>query len=264
MSRLNHIKIHRPKDFISMRKAGSAAAIVLDYITPYIIPGITTIEINDLCHDKIRKLGCVPAPLNYKGYPKSVCTSVNHVICHGIPGERKLKIGDIVNIDVTVIRDGWHGDTSRMYYVGEDISILAKRLIQTTYDAMFAAIRIIKPNVLFSKIGSTIQQYVESRGFSVVRDYCGHGIGKSFHEKPNVLHYYDDQQSDVMQEGMFFTIEPMVNVGRPYSKILNDGWTVVTRDRSLSAQFEHSIGVTKDSYEIFTLSPQNRHFPPYS
>ncbi|NBX02724.1 MAG: type I methionyl aminopeptidase [Alphaproteobacteria bacterium] len=205
--------------------------------------------------------GAIPAPLNYRGFPKSICTSVNHVVCHGIPGELKLKDGDIVNIDVTVIVDGWHGDTSRMYFVGNP-PIKAKRLTQVTYDAMMLGIEQVKPGATVNDIGRAIQTYAEKHGYSVVRDYCGHGIGKIFHTAPSILHYEDEGASPVLKEGMFFTVEPMINVG-DYETILNrhDGWTVTTRDKSLSAQFEHTLAVTATGYEIFTASPKGLNFP---
>jgi methionyl aminopeptidase len=257
------ITIHSQPDFIKMRLAGKLAAEILDYITDFIEIGTTTDQLNTLCHNKIIESGAIPAPLNYKGFPKSICTSVNHVICHGIPSEKKLKDGDIINIDVTVILDGWYGDTSRMYYVGKP-SVKAKRLCQTTYEAMMLGIEQVKPGAKLGDIGFAIQNYAESQGFSVVRDYCGHGIGRVFHTEPNVLHYGKKDTGTVLQEGMFFTIEPMINAGS-YETILNkhDDWTVTTRDKSLSAQFEHTIGVTKTGYEIFTASPKNLNFPPY-
>lgn len=257
------ITIHTKSDFEKMRASGKLAAQTLDFITEYVKPGVTTDYLNQLCHDFIVSHDATPAPLNYKGFPKSVCTSVNHVVCHGIPSGKKLKNGDIINIDVTVIVDGWHGDTSRMYYVG-DVAIKPKRLIQVTYDSMMMAIDMVKPGVYLGDIGNTIQQYVEKQGFSVVRDYTGHGIGRVFHDEPSVLHYGKPGTGAVLKEGMFFTIEPMVNAGK-FGTILSkiDGWTVTTRDKSLSAQFEHTVGVTKDGVEIFTASPKNYLFPPY-
>ncbi len=254
---MGSIKIHNKEDFAKMRKAGQLASHILDYITQYVEIGVTTDEINKLCHNQIIKHNAIPAPLNYKGFPKSVCTSVNHVICHGIPSEKKLKNGDIINIDVTVIVDGWHGDSSRMYYVGKP-SIKAKRLCQVTYEAMMLGIEQVKPGNKVGDIGYAIQSYVEDHGFSVVRDYCGHGIGKVFHDAPNIMHYGKKGTGITLEEGMFFTIEPMVNVGS-YETILSrhDGWTVTTRDKSLSAQFEHTMGVTKDGVEIFTQSVNN-------
>ena len=258
------IKIHKAEDFDKMRKAGKLAAYVLDYITDYVKPGVTTDALNDLCHDFIVKRNAIPAPLNYKGFPKSICTSINHVVCHGIPSDKKLKSDDIVNIDVTVILDGWHGDTSRMYFVG-DPGVKAKRLTQVTYDAMMIGINMVKPGMRLGDIGHAIQTYVEKHNYSVVRDYTGHGIGQIFHDEPTVLHYGKPGAGAELEEGMFFTIEPMVNAGS-YETILShlDGWTVTTRDKSLSAQFEHTIGVTKDGFEIFTASPKNLTCPPYA
>lgn len=253
-SEKQNIIIHSKEDFEGMRKAGKLASQVLDYIADFVEPGVTTDHLNTLCHDMIIQKGAVPAPLNYKGFPKSICTSVNHVVCHGIPSDKKLENADILNIDVTVIVDGWHGDTSRMYSVGDNASIKAKRLIQITYDAMMLGIEAVKPGVKLNTIGKVIQEYAEKHGYSVVRDYCGHGLGKIFHAPPQVLHYYDEELDVVLTEGMFFTIEPMVNVGGYKTKLLRDGWTAVTQDRSLSAQFEHSLGVTSNGFEIFTVS----------
>lgn len=246
-----------------MRKAGKLAAEILDFIAPHVQPGITTDALNTLCHDKIIAAGAIPAPLNYRGFPKSICTSINHVVCHGIPGEKKLAKGDIVNIDVTVIVDGWHGDTSRMYFAGEP-NVMAKRLVQATYDAMMLGIEQVKPGATTGDIGAAIQHYAEKQRFSIVRDFCGHGIGRIFHTAPNILHYGKPGEGVRLEEGMFFTVEPMVNAGKPDTIILSDGWTAVTRDKSLSAQFEHTIAVTSTGFEIFTLSPKNWHFPPYS
>jgi len=247
------VKIHTKEDFEGMRKAGKLAAQVLDYIEPFVKEGVTTGELNDLCHDFTIKHNAIPAPLNYKGFPKSICTSLNHVICHGIPGTRKLVKGDILNIDVTVILDGWYGDTSRMYVAGKP-SVLAKRLIDTTYECLMRSIDLVKPGAYLGDIGEAIQILAESRGFSVVRDFCGHGIGQTFHMPPSVVHYGKKGQGLRLEEGMFFTIEPMINAGKYHAKVLSDGWTAVTRDSSLSAQFEHSMGVTKDGVEIFTVS----------
>lgn len=257
------IKIHTKDDFVKMRAAGKLAAETLDLITEYVKPGVTTDHLNRVCHDFILQNGAIPAPLNYKGFPKSICTSVNHVVCHGIPSDKKLKNGDIINIDVTVILDGWHGDTSRMYYVG-DMGVKQKRLIQVTYDAMMLGIEQVKPGVHIGDIGHAIQTYVEKHNYSVVRDYTGHGIGRVFHDEPTILHYGKVGKGPVLKEGMFFTIEPMVNAGK-YDTILSkfDNWTVTTRDKSLSAQFEHTIGVTESGSEIFTLSPKQLFFPPY-
>ncbi len=247
-----------------MRIAGRLAAEVLDYITDHVKAGVSTLELNDLCHAMIIERGAIPAPLGYRGYPKSICTSVNHVVCHGIPDDKKLKDGDIVNIDVTVIVDGWYGDTSRIYWVGEP-PIKAKRLTQVTYEAFLKGLEQVKPGNTFGDIGHAIQQYAESHKYSVVRDYCGHGIGQVFHDAPNVLHYGKAGSGPVIKEGMFFTVEPMINAGG-YDTRLNekDGWTVTTKDRSLSAQFEHTVGVTKDGFEIFTLSPKGFTCPPYA
>jgi len=248
----DHIAIHSLSDFEGMRKAGHLAARTLDFIEPYIKEGVTTQELNDLCHDFIISHKAIPAPLGYKGFPKSICTSVNHVVCHGIPGPKRLEKGDILNIDVTVILDGWHGDTSRMYAIGK-ISLLAQKLIDTTYEAMMRGIEVIRPGAYLGDVGHAIQSFAESKGFSIVRDFCGHGLGRVFHADPNVLHYGKPHTGVELQEGMFFTVEPMVNAGKYDIKILGDGWTAVTRDKSLSAQFEHSIGVTSTGYEIFTL-----------
>ena len=245
-----------------MRRAGNLAARVLDYITPHVQPGVSTEELDRLCHDFIIAHGAIPAPLNYRGFPKSICTSVNHVVCHGIPGDKVLKEGDSLNIDVTVILDGWHGDTSRMFFVGRP-PVKAKRLSDVTYEAMMRGIAVVRPGARLGDIGHAIQSHVEANRFSVVRDFCGHGIGRVFHDSPNILHYGTPGTGPVLEEGMFFTIEPMVNAGRPDTKILDDGWTAVTRDRSLSMQFEHTLGVTADGAEIFTLSPAGYTKPPY-
>ncbi len=256
------IMIHRPEDFAAMHRAGRLAAETLDMIGPHVVPGVTTERLNTLCHDFILAHGAVPAPLNYRGFPKSTCISINHVVCHGIPGEKKLVDGDILNIDVTVILDGWYGDTSRMYVAGTP-SVRAKKLMDVTYEALLRGIAVVKPGATFGDVGFAIQSYVEAQRFSVVRDFCGHGIGQHFHEPPNVLHFGRKGEGAVFRPGMFFTIEPMVNAGRPEVKILEDGWTAVTRDRSLSAQFEHMLGVTETGCEIFTLSPAGYTTPPY-
>lgn len=257
------ITIHSQEDFTFMRKAGKLAAETLDFITPHVKVGVTTLELNDLCHNFIIESGAIPAPLNYRNYPKSICTSKNAVVCHGIPDKNPLKDGDILNIDVTVILDGWHGDTSRMFWVGNP-SIKAKRLCDATYNALMNAIEQVKPGSKLNQIGLAIEKYISDFGYSIVRKYCGHGIGRVFHAEPNVLHFYDHNEDLVLKEGMFFTIEPMINAGK-HEVLLSklDDWTVTTRDLSLSAQFEHTIGVTKDGVEIFTLSPKNWHFPPY-
>ncbi len=258
-----NVTIHSAEDFAKMRIAGKLAAETLDYITSFVKPGVSSNELNTLCHDFIVSNGAIPAPLGYKGFPKSICTSINHVVCHGIPSDKPLKNGDILNIDVTVIVDGWHGDTSRMYYVGE-VGIKAQRLTRVTYEAMMIGIEKVKPGVHLGDIGNAIQSYAEKHNYSVVRDYTGHGIGRIFHTEPTILHYGKAGTGLVLEEGMFFTIEPMVNAGH-YATHLSrlDGWTVTTSDKSLSAQFEHSLGVTKDGFEIFTLSPKNLLYPPY-
>jgi len=249
------VTIHGPEDFEGMRKAGKLAAQTLDFITPYVKAGVTTEELDRLCHQFIVGHGAIPAPLGYRGYPKSICTSINHVVCHGIPGNRKLLEGDIMNIDVTVIVEGWHGDTSRMFAIGK-IGVRAARLIEATHEAMMRGIEVVRPGATLGDIGHAIQSFVEKQGFSVVRDFCGHGLGKIFHAAPNVVHFGKPGQGLELKEGMFFTIEPMVNAGAYSIKILPDGWTAVTRDKSLSAQFEHSLGVTANGCEIFTLSGQ--------
>ena len=252
-----------------MRAAGQLAAEILDMITPHVQPGVTTEELDRLCHTYALEKGATPAPLNYGGgpdrmpFPKSICTSVNHVVCHGIPGEKKLVRGDILNIDVTVILNGWHGDTSRMYGVGDKIPVKAQKLMDVTYDAMMKGIEAVRPGATLGDIGHAIQSYAEAERFSVVRDFCGHGIGRVFHAPPSVLHYGTAGAGIVLEPGMFFTIEPMINAGRYATKTLNDGWTAVTKDRSLSAQFEHTIAVTEDGFEIFTRSPAGYTKPPY-
>ena len=257
------IKLHGPEDFEGMRKAGRLAAETLDMITPHVKPGVTTDELDKLCHDFIVDHDATPAPLNYRGFPKSICTSINHVVCHGIPSDKALKNIDIINIDVTVILDGWHGDTSRMFHVGE-APVKARRLVDITYEAMMRGIMAVKPGATTGDIGHAIQSYAEKMRCSVVRDFCGHGLGRVFHDAPNVVHYGKKGDGVALKPGMFFTIEPMINLGKYDVKILNDGWTAVTRDRSLSAQFEHSIGVTEDGYEIFTASPIGLDRPPYA
>ena len=241
------------ESFKKTRAAGIIAAGALDELVKLIKPGISTGAIDKLCYEFIQDHGAYSAPLFYRGFPKSCCTSVNHVVCHGIPSDKILKEGDIINVDVTAYKDGWHGDTSRMFEVG-DVSIKAKKLIKTTYESMMRAIEILKENVQLGDIGSTIQEYVEAQGFSVVQDFCGHGIGQSFHKEPSVLHYGKKGTGEKIKSGMIFTIEPMINIGNYQTKTLNDGWTAVTKDKSLSAQFEHTVGITKDGYEIFTLS----------
>jgi methionyl aminopeptidase len=239
--------------FEKTRIAGSIAAGALDEIAKIIKPGVSTEEIDKMSYEFINDNGAYSAPLFYRGFPKSCCTSTNHVVCHGIPSNKILKNGDIVNVDVTTFKNGWHGDTSRMFKIG-DISIKAEKLITTTYESMMEAIKIVKENIHLGDIGSTIQNYVEAEGFSVVQDFCGHGIGQTFHKEPNILHYGEKGAGEKIKAGMIFTIEPMINVGNYETKTLNDGWTAVTKDKSLSAQFEHTIGVTKDGCEIFTQS----------
>ena len=257
------ITIHAPEDFSGMRAAGRLAAEALDMITPHVTVGQTTAILDALCHDFIVAHGAVPAPLNYRGFPKSICTSINHVVCHGIPGERRLQDGDVLNIDITVILDGWHGDSSRMYVAG-NASTRARVLMDVTYEAMMRGVAVVRPGATLGDIGHAIQSFVESQRFSVVRDFCGHGIGRRFHEAPNILHFGRPGEGPELRPGMFFTVEPMVNAGRPEVKVLDDGWTAVTRDRSLSAQFEHMVGVTEDGCEIFTLSPAGLDKPPYT
>jgi methionyl aminopeptidase len=257
------ITLYDPSDFEGMRRAGRLAAEALDMITPHVRPGVSTEELDRICHEFILAHGATPAPLGYRGFPKSICTSVNHVVCHGIPGDRVLAEGDVLNIDVTVILDGWHGDSSRMYVAGQ-IGTKARLLLDVTYESMMRGIAAIRPGATLGDIGHAIQAFVERHRFSVVRDFCGHGIGRRFHEPPNVLHFGRPGEGPVLRPGMFFTVEPMVNAGRPDVKILDDGWTAVTRDRSLSAQFEHMVGVTETGVEIFTLSPAGLHKPPYS
>ena len=254
------IRLHDPADFAGMRAAGRLTAECLDMIGSHVVPGVRTEELDAICHDFITERGATPAPLGYRGYPKSVCISVNHVVCHGIPGPKSLKPGDILNIDVTAILDGWHGDSSRMFVAGR-ANRRAARLIEVTHEALMRGIAEVKPGNHFGDIGAAIQAYAEGERCSVVRDFCGHGLGRVFHDAPNVLHYGRRGEAAELKPGMFFTVEPMVNLGAPQTKTLSDGWTAVTRDRSLSAQFEHSIGVTEAGCEIFTLSPAGKFFP---
>jgi methionyl aminopeptidase len=253
------VTIKSPEEIEKMRVAGRLGSEVLDYITPFVKPGVSTGELDRLCHDyMVNVQGTVPAPLNYKppghvAYPKSICTSVNHQVCHGVPGTRVLKSGDIVNLDITVIKDGWHGDTSRMFAVGE-VSIQARRLIQITYESMWIGIIQVKPGAMLGDIGAAIQKHAEGHGYSVVREFCGHGIGSKFHEDPQVLHYGTPATGMKLQPGMTFTIEPMINAGRKDIRQLGDGWTIVTKDHSLSAQWEHTVLVTETGYEVLTLS----------
>tara|TARA_E500000075_G_C6945997_1_gene297059 strand:- start:384 stop:1151 length:768 start_codon:yes stop_codon:yes gene_type:complete len=246
--------IHKSEDFEGMRKAGNLAARTLDLLVDHVKPGVSTQELDRIAFNFIDSNNGFIAPLFYKGFPKSICTSLNHVICHGIPSNRVLESGDIVNIDVTVIVDGWHGDTSRMFPVGK-INNKAQKLIDCTYEAMMNGIEAVSPNAHLGDIGAKIQSIAENQNYSVVRDFCGHGLGKVFHEYPNILHYGEMGEGDKVEQGMFFTVEPMINIGKYDVRMLNDGWTAVTKDKTLSAQFEHSIGVTQDGHEIFTKSP---------
>ena len=249
---MSSIHIKTAEEIEAMREAGRQAASVLRMIRPHVVPGVTTGELDRLCHEYIvDELGAVPAPLNYKGFPKSVCTSVNHVVCHGIPGDKKLKDGDILNIDVTVIVDGWHGDTSKMFHVGEP-TIKGQRICDVAHQAMITGIEMVRPGATLGDIGHAIQTYAEGQRCSVVREFCGHGIGLRFHEEPQVLHYGQPGTGVVLEPGMTFTIEPMINLGKRHTKILPDGWTAVTRDRSLSAQWEHTMAVTDDGVEVLT------------
>jgi len=245
-----------------MRKAGQLAAAALDMLVPYVKPGVPTSDLDELLLTFALDNGALPATLNYRGYRYSCCTSINHVVCHGMPNTKPLKEGDIVNIDVTLIVDGWHGDTSRMYPVGE-VSRRAERLMSVTYESLMRGIAAVKPGNTTGDIGTAIQSYAEGERCSVVRDFCGHGLGRVFHDRPNILHYGEPGEGVVLEPGMLFTIEPMINLGKPHVKILPDGWTAVTRDRELSAQFEHTVGVTSTGCEIFTLSPAGFDCPPY-
>ena len=256
------IRLYQEADFAGMLKAGQVAARILDEIAEHVVPGVSTAALDALIESKVTEYGSTSATIGYRGYQHASCISVNHVVCHGIPGDKKLKDGDILNIDVTVIVDGWFGDTSRMYVAGK-LSRKTERLIQVTHDALFKGIEAVKPGNTFGDIGHAIQSYVEAQRMSVVRDFCGHGLGQVFHAPPNVLHYGKAGSGPVLEEGMFFTIEPMVNLGRPETKVLADDWTAVTRDKSLSAQFEHSVGVTSNGVEIFTLSPAGKFHPTY-
>ena len=256
------IRLHHPEDFAGMSKAGELAARILDEVAPMVEVGQTTGALDDYIRTRVEEAGATSATIGYKGYQHASCISVNHVVCHGIPGDKKLKDGDILNIDVTVIVDGWYGDSSRMYVAGK-LARKAERLIQVTHDALMKGIDAVKPGNTFGDIGHAIQTYVEAQRMSVVRDFCGHGLGRVFHAPPNVLHYGRAGSGPRLEEGMFFTIEPMVNLGRPETKVLADEWTAVTRDKSLSAQFEHSVGVTSDGVAVFTLSPAGRFHPTY-
>ena len=252
------VAIKTADEIEKMRVAGRLAAEVLEMIAPHVRPGISTDELDRICHDYIvDHQKAIPAPLNYRGFPRSICTSVNHQVCHGIPGAKVLKKGDIVNIDITVIKDGFHGDTSKMFFVGEP-SVLARRLVNVTHDALWKGIAVVRPGARIGDIGNAIQRFVEGEGFSVVREYCGHGIGREFHEDPQILHYGNAGSGMELQPGMCFTIEPMVNAGKRQVKLLPDGWTVVTRDRKLSAQWEHTLLVTEDGVEVLTLRTEEQ------
>lgn len=249
------ITIKMPQEIEKMRIAGRLAADVLHMIQPYVQEGVTTEELDRICHDYIvNHQKAIPAPLNYRGFPKSICTSVNQVVCHGIPGKKRLKRGDVVNIDVTVIKDGYHGDTSKMFFVGEP-PIVARRVCQIAYECLCIGIEMVKPGIRLGDIGHAIQKHAEAHGCSIVREYCGHGIGRAFHEDPQVLHYGTPHTGEELVPGMAFTIEPMVNAGKRYVKLLPDGWTVVTKDHSLSAQWEHTVLVTEDGFEVMTVRP---------
>lgn len=257
------IELHGPEAFVAMRRAGRLAAEVLDYITPFVMPGARTGDLDDLCDAFTKQNGAISAPYGYRGYPRNTCISINHVVCHGIPGDKKLEEGDIANIDITVILDGWYGDTSRTFFVGDKVGVKAKRLVDVTYECLMLGINAIKPGATLGDIGHAIQSHAEAARFSVVRDFCGHGIGRIFHTAPSVLHYGKPGEGEVLKAGMIFTVEPMINAGRYETKVLGDGWTAVTKDKSLSAQFEHTVGVTDTGVEIFTESPKGWLRPPY-
>ncbi|MEM8869781.1 MAG: type I methionyl aminopeptidase [Pseudomonadota bacterium] len=263
--RLNQdgIRIHDAAHYPGMARAGRLAATILDDIAQYVVPGVETATLNRLIHERVEDAGAVSATVGYKGYKHASCISINHVVCHGIPSDKKLRDGDILNIDVTVVLDGWYGDTSRMYVAGK-LQRKAERLIDITHEALMRGIAAVKPGNTFGDIGHAIQSYAESQRTSVVRDFCGHGLGRVFHSAPNVLHYGRPGTGPRLEEGMFFTIEPMINLGRPETKVLADDWTAVTKDKSLSAQFEHSVGVTAQGCEIFTLSPAGRFHPTWA
>jgi methionyl aminopeptidase len=256
------IKLHGPDGFAGMRAAGRLAAYILDALVPHVVPGVATSEIDDIVYRLTRDGGAIPATLGYRGFTGSCCTSINHVVCHGIPGDRVLRDGDIVNIDVTPILDGWHGDTSRMFLVG-DVGVKARRLVDVTWECMMRGIAAAKPGNHLGDVGHAIQTHAEAHRYGVVRDFCGHGVGRIFHDAPEVVHAGRPGTGPELKPGMFFTIEPMINIGKPGVKLLEDGWTAVTRDRTLSAQFEHSVGITEDGCEIFTKSPGGFDKPPY-
>jgi len=261
-SRSGAIRLHGPDGFAGMRAAGKLAADILDALVPHVVPGVETQELDRIVYDMTIAGGAVPATMNYRGFTHSCCISINHVVCHGIPGSKPLKDGDIVNIDVTPLLDGWHGDSSRMFLVG-DVPIKARRLVEVTYESLMLGIEQAKPGNRLGDISHAIQRHAEKHRYGVVRDFCGHGVGRLFHDAPEVVHIGRPGTGPALKPGMFFTIEPMINIGRPDVKMLDDGWTAVTRDRSLSAQFEHSIGITETGCEIFTQSAKGLHSPPY-
>ena len=256
------IKLHDEDGFAGMRRAGALAASILDALADKVVPGITTAEIDTIVHDMTIAAGAVPATLGYRGYTKSCCTSINHVVCHGIPGNKALKDGDIVNVDVTPLLDGWHGDSSRMFLVG-DVSIKARKLVDVTYECLMLGLEQARPGNRLGDISHAIQKHAEKHRYGIVRDFCGHGLGRLFHDTPEVVHAGRPGTGPELRPGMFFTVEPMINIGRADCKLLDDGWTAVTRDRSLSAQFEHSIGITETGHEVFTKSPLGYDRPPY-
>ena len=262
IARTSAIKLHGPEGFAGMRKAGLIAAEILDSLVPHVVPGVSTEELDDMVREQSLRAGGFPATLGYRGYTHSCCISINHVVCHGIPSERTLKDGDIVNIDVTPLVDGWHGDTSRMYLVG-DVGVKARRLVDITYECLMLGIEQAKPGNRMGDVAHAIQSHAEKHRYGVVRDFCGHGVGRMFHDAPEVVHAGRPGTGPELRPGMFFTIEPMINIGKPAVKMLDDGWTAVTRDRTLSAQFEHSVGITEDGCEIFTRSPKGLDRPPY-
>ncbi|MBB5686009.1 type I methionyl aminopeptidase [Sphingobium boeckii] len=261
-ARTGAIKLHGPEGFAGMQKAGQCAAEILDALIPHVVPGVTTGELDDMVREQTLRSGGVPATLGYRGYTHSCCISINHVVCHGIPGDRTLKDGDIVNIDVTPLIDGWHGDTSRMYLVG-DVPIKARKLVDVTYECLMLGIEQARPGNTMGDVAHAIQTHAENHRYGVVRDFCGHGVGRMFHDAPEVVHAGRPGTGPELRPGMFFTIEPMINIGKPPVKMLDDGWTAVTRDRTLSAQFEHSIGITETGCQIFTKSPKGLDRPPY-
>ena len=262
LRKTGHIKLYGPEGFEGMRRAGQLTAQALDAVAEMVGPGVSTEAIDDLIFQFAMDHGAYPATLNYRGYRYSVCTSINHVVCHGMPNPRPLREGDIVNVDVTLVLDGWYGDSSRMFAIGA-IPRRAERLLEVTYESMMRGIAVIRPGGHVGDIGAAIQDYVEPQHMSVVRDFCGHGVGQVFHDEPNIVHVGRRGEGPKLMPGMIFTVEPMINLGRPHVKVLSDGWTAVTRDRSLSAQFEHAVGVTETGVEIFTLSPKGYHKPPY-